>query len=225
MPDDRAGHRGRLRQRFRQTGRKGLADYELLELLLSFAIARRDVKPLAKDLIRRFGSLPAVLDAGYAELEETDGLGPQAATLLKLTRALANRYLEPSGQELRVFDSPTRVLEHVRAELGGEAKEAFMLLCLNAAGQLVHQEIISNGTVNETAVYPREVMATALKHNAGALILVHNHPSGNLKPSPQDRSLTDRLTAIGQSLGISVHDHLIVSREGAYSLRLDQLVA
>ena len=100
-----------------------------------------------------------------------------------------------------------------------------MLLCLNAAGQLVHQEIISNGTVNETAVYPREVMATALKHNAGALILVHNHPSGNLKPSPQDRSLTDRLTAIGQSLGISVHDHLIVSREGAYSLRLDQLVA
>lgn len=224
MTDDRAGHRARLRQRFCQTGRQGLADYELLELLLSFAIARRDVKPLAKDLLRRFGSLPAVLDAGSAELEAAAGLGPQAATLIQLCRALTTRYLEPTGQDLKIFDNPARILEHVRAELGGQAKEAFMVLCLNAAGQLIHQEIISRGTVSETAVYPREVMATALKHNAGALILVHNHPSGNLKPSQQDQRLTERLTDLGQSLGISVHDHLIVSREGAYSLRLNQIV-
>ena len=219
------GHRQRLKERFRRSGRTGLEDYELLELLLAYAIPRRDTKPLAKGLIARYGSFANVLDQDPATLEGTGGIGPHASTLIRLLRACMNRYLEPDASGMPVLTSPERVTRYIRSELGGEPRELFLLLCLNSAGALIHKEIIAHGTVNQATVYPREVIRTALMHNAAALILVHNHPSGSMSPSVHDEHLTQMLTDLSRELGITVHDHLIVTRQAAFSMKLGHLIA
>ncbi len=213
------GHRLRLKGRLRSSGRKAFEDYELLELLLAYAIPRRDTKPLAKTLLKKFGTFQAVLDAPYGRLEETPGIGEHASTLLGLMKACMGRYLEPSLDEAPVITGPQDVVAYLRTEIGGSSREQFMLLCLNAAGRLVHSRIMNEGTVDAAHVYPREVIREALDHNATALILVHNHPSGTLKASEQDMHLTRQLTEICSQVGISLHDHLIATRSGVYSIR------
>lgn len=215
-----AGHRLRLKDRLRKSGRKALADYELLELLLAYAVPRKDTKPLAKTLLQRFGTFQAVLDAPFERLEETPGIGGHASTLMGLMKACMGRYLEPSLDDAPLISGPEDVVAYLRAEIGGSAREQFMLLCLNAAGRLVHSRVMNEGTVDAAHVYPREVIREALDHNATALILVHNHPSGTLKASEQDMNLTSRLTEICSQVGISLHDHLIATRSGVYSIRL-----
>jgi DNA repair protein RadC len=214
------GHRKRLKERFRSSGRRALADHELLELLLAYAIPRRDTKPLAKEMLRRFGTFQATLDAEPARLEEIRGMGSHASTLVALLRACMNRYLEPAADTRALISGPGDVTAYLRAEIGGGTTERFLILCLNASGRIVHTRTMAEGTVDAAHVYPREVLKEAIGCGASALILVHNHPSGTLRASEQDLRLTRTLTDLCSQVGISLHDHLIVTRSGAYSIRL-----
>ena len=207
------GHRKRLRQRFLSAGRKALHDYELLEMLLAYAIPQRDTKPLAKNLIERFGSFHNVFDESSEELESVIGIGEYASTLLHLVKACMNQYMEPGDNPGIALSSPEAVLDYVRVVFGNKKKEFFILICLNTAGRVVHVEEMSEGTVNMAHVYPREVLKTALLKNASAVILVHNHPSGSLSPSVHDEKLTTTLSDASLHLGITVHDHIIVTRQ------------
>lgn len=216
------GHRRRLRERFTTGGRGALRDDEVLELLLGYAIPRRDTKPLAKELLSRFRTLRGVFDA---PLEELEGVSEYAGVLLRIVKECMSRGLMPDRSEAaEALDNPEAVLRYLRAEIGGEKAEHFMLLCLNPAGRLIHTEHLSKGTVDMAHVYPREVFKTALLKGASALILIHNHPSGSITPSCHDEKLTRTLTEIGQSLGVAVHDHIIVTRDQAFSIRLGRVI-
>ena len=217
-PSPNSGHRRRLRERFRRTGLIGLADHEALELLLCFGIPRRDVKPLAKELLRRFGSLAGVLEAAPEELEEVPGIGESAAVLPLLVRSLCSRYLEQKLRTLELLEQPAAVADFVRMKLGGGRKERFMVMYLDIRNQLLAYDL-TDGTVDRTPVYHREVAESALRHRASAVIVAHNHPSGFLEPSREDLALTYRLRDSLKLLGIALHDHLIVSGSGAFSLR------
>jgi len=220
-----SGHRKRLRQRFRSAGRKGLHDYELLEMLLAYAIPQRDTKPLAKDLIKRFGSFHNIFDENPDELESVTGIGEYASTLIQLAKACMNQYMEPSdGAGSKALTSPEDVLDYVRMVFGNKKKEFFILLCLNTAGKVVHVQEMSEGTVNMAHVYPREILKTALMKNASAVILVHNHPSGSLSPSSHDEKLTTTISDASLHLGITVHDHIIVTKDSAYSIKMGKVL-
>lgn len=214
-----AGHRQRLRQRFVTKGPDSLADYELLELILFRSIPRRDVKPLAKDLINRFGSLAEVIAAPVSRLTEVKGLGESAAADIKLVHAAA---MAVTGGQLRqktVLGSWKEVLEYCRAAMAFEEKEQFRLLFLDKKNQLIRDEVQQVGTVDHTPVYPREIVKRALELSSTAIILVHNHPSGDPTPSRADIDMTRTIVDIATPLGIQVHDHIIIGRDGHASLK------
>ncbi len=213
-----AGHRQRLRNRFRRTGLIGLADHEALELLLCFGIPRKDVKPLAKQLLQRYGSLAAVIDAPPDELEEFPGIGESAAVLPMLVKSLCARYLEQNLRPLDLMEHSSAVAQFVRMKIGGGPKERFMAMYLSIRNQLLAYEI-TDGTVDRTAIYHREIAESALRHRASAVIVAHNHPSGFLEPSNEDLLLSFRIRDALKVLGIALHDHLIVSGAGFFSLR------
>ncbi len=204
------GHRQRLRERFLRAGLNGLQDYEALELLLTYAIPRQDVKPLAKLLLEEFGSVEKVLDASPAELLELPGVGATAATLIVLLKQLCAKYLEQKASAVDLLDSPAKVVNFLRMKLGGGKKETFMVLFLNAQNHLIAFDSFA-GTVDRATVYSREVAERALLTRASAVIAAHNHPSGVCTPSPEDIKLTLRLKAALDSLGIKLLDHLIVT--------------
>jgi len=212
------GHRQRLRNRFLQGGAAALQDYELLELLLTFAIPYSDVKPLAKNLIAHFGSFTQVLDASPQDLMELTGLKEYSAVLIHLVKACSEYYLKEEALKRKPIHSLDALVAYCRTAMGGLKDEQFRVLFLNSQNEIMAEEIVQEGTVDQTVVYPRKVLELALKHKATALILVHNHPSGALKPSAADRELTRALVKAAKSLHITVHDHLIVSRQGYFSL-------
>ncbi len=212
------GHRQRLRARFLKGGAGALQDYELLELLLTFAIPYSDVKPLAKSLIQHFGSFTQVLDAPTETLMEVIGLGEYSATLIRLVKACAEYYLQEGVLARQKVPSLAALVDYCRTSMGGLKDEQFRVLFLNSQNEIIAEEIAQEGTVNQTVVYPRKVMELALKHKATGLILVHNHPSGNLTPSAADLELTRALVQASRTLNLTVHDHLIVSRHGYFSL-------
>ena len=218
------GHRDRLRQRFRDGGDRVLADYELLELLLFRLIPRRDTKPIAKALLARFGSLPEVLGAPAHLLTEVKGVGDSVATELKLTAAIAHRMLKGELKGRQVLASWTSVIEYCRAAMAFEAREQFRVLFLDKKNALIADEVQQTGTVDHTPVYPREVVKRALELSATALILVHNHPSGDPTPSRADIEMTRTIMEVAKPLGITVHDHIIIAREGHASMRGMQLI-
>jgi DNA repair protein RadC len=222
--DHRHGHRNRLRTRLLKAGREAFEDYELLELLLAYAIPRIDVKPIAKRLIERFGSFAAVFDQPRARLLEVDGVGVQAATLLVALRAAMTRYLEQGVEHAVTISSPEDVAEFVRAEVGANPRECLMLLCLNDRNRLVCHATVIEGTVDRAPFYPRELLKLALLSNATALLLVHNHPSGDPTPSENDHAITRRLEALADELGLRLHDHLIVTPRSALSLKTGKLL-
>lgn len=211
------GHRTRLRERFSRSGLSGFHDHEVLELLLSFAIPRRDVKPLAKDLLEKFGSLAAVLDAPQSILQETDGIGPHAAALVSIVPRLFERYQESRWSHEESFHSTQAAVAYLTARLGTERSERFCILTLNSRNGLVHVEDIQRGSVNRTAVFPRQVVEASIKHHATAVILAHNHPGGDPSPSAADQQLTRRLKRILNDLDITVHDHIIIAGPRYYS--------
>ncbi|HVY57842.1 MAG TPA: DNA repair protein RadC [Xanthobacteraceae bacterium] len=213
------GHRERLRARFLEAGSDALADYELLELVLFRAIPRRDVKPIAKALIARFGSFAEVIAAPAARLAETPGLGTSAVAELKIVQAAAARLARGEVKRRPALSSWSAVLDYCRTAMAFAEKEQFRILFLDKRNQLIADEVQQVGTVDHTPVYPREVVKRALELSATAVILVHNHPSGDPTPSHADIQMTQQIIDIAKPLGISVHDHIIVGKEGHASLK------
>ena len=213
------GHRERLRERFLRAGAKGLQDYELLELLLSYAIPRKDVKPQAKELLRRFGSLAGVMDASPEEVQEVKGIGPRAATLLRLVKEMGEVYLSERMRGVDVLSSPSRVVDFCLFRLKGEGEEKFMVIYLNVKNEVMDYEVIQEGTVDRSVVYPRRVAEKALRRRAASVIVVHNHPSGHPDPSPEDKRITRELVEALKPLEIRLLDHIIVGKRGYFSFR------
>lgn len=213
------GHRDRLRERFLLGGPDALPDYELLELILFMAIPRRDVKPLAKELILKFGNLSGVLNAPIPELEKINGLSDNTITALKAMQAAAFRMLKQDIIKKPILNSWPRLMDYCAATMAHEKKEHFRILFLNKKNELIADEIQQTGTVDHTPVYPREIMKRALEHSATALILCHNHPSGDPRPSQTDIDMTKTIIAAGEPFQIIIHDHIIVSKNGTASFR------
>ncbi|MCC6780630.1 MAG: DNA repair protein RadC [Hyphomicrobiales bacterium] len=218
------GHRQRLRERFLAAGSDALADYELIELLLFRAIPQRDVKPLAKDLIARFGSFSEVIAAPAERLREVGGLGEAAVAELKIVAAAAARLTRGAVAKRPVLSSWNSVLDYCRAAMAFAAKEHLRILFLDKRNQLIADEVQQVGTVDHTPVYPREVVKRALEVSATALILVHNHPSGDPTPSRADIEMTGAIVEAAKPFGIAVHDHVIVGKDGHASLRALKLI-
>jgi DNA repair protein RadC len=213
------GHRERLRRRFRDAGPDSLPDYELLELILFRAAPRRDTKPLAKALIARFGTFAEALNAPEELLREVPGIGEAAITELKLVRAAALRLVRGEVLERPVLTSWAQVLDYCRASMGFASKEQFRILFLDKRNQIIADEVQQTGTVDHTPVYVREVVKRALELSATAIVLVHNHPSGDPTPSRADIEMTKQIVAAAKPLGVVVHDHIIVGKQGHSSFR------
>jgi DNA repair protein RadC len=213
------GHRERLRARFRQGAGPTLPDYELLELVLFRSIPRRDVKPLAKALIARFGSFAEALAASPERLREIDGVTESVVTDLKVVEEAGRRLAKGAVSERKPLSSWSEVIEYCRAAMAFADREQFRILFLDKRNGLIADEVQGSGTVDHTPVYPREVIRRALELAATAVILVHNHPSGDPTPSTADVRMTQELAAIAKPLGVCVHDHIIVGRHGHVSLR------
>jgi DNA repair protein RadC len=218
------GHRERLRQRFRSGGSEALPDYELLELILFSAIPRRDVKPLAKSLIARFGSFAEVLSATPERLKDVAGVGEAVITELKLVQAAGLRLAKAEIRPRTLLSSWTAVLDYCRVAMAYAEREQFRILFLDKKNGIIADEIQGEGTVDHTPVYPREVIKRALELAASAIILVHNHPSGDPTPSSADIDMTRRLIEAGDKLSIKVHDHIIIGRNGHASFRTLKLM-
>ncbi len=219
-----AGHRGRLRDRFMMGGADALPDYELLELVLFRALPRRDTKDLAKRLIARFGSFAEVINAPESRLAEVKDVGQSVITELKLIRAAALRLMRGEIMQRPALSSWTQVLDYCRAAMGFETREQFRILFLDKKNQLVADEVQQEGTVDHTPVYVREVVKRALELSATAIILVHNHPSGDPMPSRADIEMTRQIVDAAKPLGVLVHDHIIVGRNGHASLKALRLM-
>jgi DNA repair protein RadC len=213
------GHRERLRERFHEAGAAALSDYELLELVLFRALPRRDVKPLAKDLIARFGSFAEVVNAPEALLAKVPGVGEATVVDIKLIAAAASRVAKGAIKTRETLSSWSAVIAYCRTAMAFADKEQFRILFLDKRNQLIADEVQQTGTVDHTPVYPREVVKRALELSATAIILVHNHPSGDPTPSNADIQMTKQIADIAGSLGISVHDHIIVGKNGHASLK------
>src|ERR1700759_3092196 len=218
------GHRERLRERFYSAGPDALSDYELLELALFPAIPRRDTKPLAKALLKKFGSFAEVIHAPEARLREVDGIKDASVNQLKLIAAAASRIARGGIKRSLALSSWNDVIDYCRSGMAFADKEQFRLLFLDKRNKLIADEIQQTGTVDHTPVYPREVIKLSLELAATALILVHNHPSGDPTPSQADIQMTKAIIAIASPLGISVHDHIIVGKGGHPSLKGMRLI-
>jgi len=213
------GHRERLRERLREVGGEAIADYELLELVLFRAIPRRDVKPLAKSLIQRFGSFAEAIAAKPERLAELEGMSAAAITEFKILEAGAKRFAKGAvGKRLQI-GSWSALIDYCRTAIAFADHEEFHVLFLDKRNGLIADERQGAGTVDHTPVYPREVVRRALELAASGLVLVHNHPSGDPSPSPADIKATLDIIAVAAPLGVTVHDHVIVARDGHASLR------
>ncbi len=218
------GHRERLRARFRQAGADALPDYELIEMVLFRAILRRDTKDLAKRLLGRFGSFAEVVNAPEARLKEVRGVGDAVITELKLIRAAALRLMRSEIASRPVLGSWSQVLDYLRVAQAFEHREEFRILFLDKKNALIADEVQGRGTVDHTPVYVREVVKRALELSSSAIILVHNHPSGDPTPSRADIDMTRMIVDAARPLGVTVHDHVIVGRSGHASFRALRLI-
>jgi DNA repair protein RadC len=218
------GHRERLRERFLNAGPDAVADYELLEMLLYRAIKRGDTKPTAKALIARFGSFAEVLGAPINLLTEVNGVGEAVATELKLIHAAAQRMTKGEVAKKTVLSSWKAILDYCHVAMAYAEREQFRILFLDKKNQLIADEVQQEGTVDHTPVYTREVMKRALELSATAIILVHNHPSGDPTPSMADVDMTKKIISAGEKLNVIIHDHIIIGRNGHTSLRSAQLI-
>jgi DNA repair protein RadC len=217
-------HRKRVREKFRKNGLEAFQDYEALELLLTFARPRQDVKEPAKELIDRFGSFKDVLDVSEEDLATVEGIGPISAIMIRFVKEAAARYLQ---QRSRTRFSPAgreALIEYCIVSMGAEPDEKFRVICLDSSFAIVGEENVAEGTVDQATVYPRKVLEIALAARATTLVFVHNHPNGNVTPSEFDKTLTRSLVLAAKTMGISVYDHIIVSKDDHFSFRENGLL-
>ena len=219
-----AGHRARLRRRLLDGGAEALADYEVLEYLLFGAQTRGDTKPVAKELLKRFGSLAGVLDASPNSLKQVKGLSEASVGALKIAALAARRMARSEVGRKPVLGSWQALLDYLAIDMANLTVERVRVLYLNTRNQLILDDHVGDGSLDEAAIHPREVIRRGLDIGAAALILVHNHPSGNPEPSRADIQITHRIAEAGRLLGIAVHDHVIVGRDGHASLKAKGLL-
>jgi DNA repair protein RadC len=217
MAKSNEGHRQRLREKFLNSGLDGFHDYEIIELLLTLGTPRTDCKQPAKDALKKWGSLKAVLEAPPKELKKIKGIGDHNVFGLKLTQDVARRYLADRIVDMDYIQSSEDVLDYLRHNLRDKSQELFMVIYLNGRNQILKMETLFEGTLNTSAVYPREVVKKALENDASALVLVHNHPSGNPSPSKDDLTITKKLKESARTIDIYIHDHLIIAGNDVYS--------
>jgi DNA repair protein RadC len=218
-PHHGEGHRERLRARFIKSGAGACEDYELLELVLFAAIPRRDVKPLAKNLIKRFGGIAGILAASVEDLKDVEGLSENSAALLKAVHALTQRMLIGDIEKKPILASWQKLIDYCHVAMAHEKREHFRVLFLNRKNQLIADEVQQVGTVDHAPVYPREIVRRALELGATALILVHNHPSGDPEPSDSDIAMTEEIIRAAKALDVLVHDHIIIAKNGHTSFK------
>ena len=221
---DYHGHRNRLRKRFLKNGLQSFPDYEAVEFLLTLAIPRGDVKPQAKEALRRFKTFRGVLDAPLEDLRQIPGLSEAPSAAIRFVKEAAARYLQQKTTQGPSLKSSQAVVDYCRASMGAEANEQFRVIFLNKRARILGEETIAKGTIDESAVYPRRIMEEALIRKATSLLLVHNHPSGEVSPSSQDKALTRMLQLAGKTLGMEIFDHLIVSKDAAFSFKQEGLL-
>ena len=217
MDNANKGHRQRLRDKFLKSGLDGFHDYEIIELLLTLGTPRSDCKQPAKDVLKKFGSLKAVLEADPKDLKIIKGIGDKNVFGLKLSQDVARRYLSDRIIDKDYAQSSNDIIEYLQHNLRDKNKELFMVIYLNGRNQIIKMDELFKGTLNTSAVYPREVVKHALNNNAAALVFVHNHPSGNPNPSQDDISITKKLKEAALAIDVSVHDHLIIAGNDVYS--------
>jgi DNA repair protein RadC len=215
--DHQKGHRERLRKKYSTCGVDGLHDYEIVELLLTYAIPQKDVKPLAKDLMNHFGNFAGIIDAPLEELIKVNGIAQNSALLFKLIKDISSEYLADKMKAQDPLTSPEAVINFARMKLMGREDEAFMVIYLNVKNFVSKFEIINEGTIDETVVYPRNIIKKTLANNATGIIIVHNHPSGICTPSESDKKLTKSLKTALDAVNIRLVDHLIVGKAGYFS--------
>jgi len=213
------GHRKRLRTRFLKAGLDGFLDYEVVELLLTLGTPQKDCKQMAKQAIKKFKGLRGVLDASPEELQQIKGIGPLNVFGLKLFQAVSERHAKEKLPTKITFTTPREIVDFLKERLGREKKEHFISLLLDSHNNLISINDISIGILNTSLVHPREVFEPAIKYLATNIIIVHNHPSGDLEPSIEDIKVTQRLSSVGETVGINVIDHLIISSDGYVSLK------
>lgn len=218
-PEDRLGHRRRLREKFEKHEEDAFLDYELLELILTYSIPRRDVKPIAKELLNRFHTFPGVMDAQPEDLAQVPGLGQNSVTLLKLIRSANVRYLARTMESLPLLDSPQLFADYARMKLGDKSNEVTLVFYLNTQNRLIRCDTPGSGSVDSVNIYPSEVARNALLCSAHSVVLCHNHPGGSFHPSRDDDAITFGICKALAPLGIILLDHVIVSRFGYYSYR------
>jgi len=218
------GHRKRLKTRFLEAGLDGFLDYEVVELLLTLGTPRGDCKQMAKEAIKKFKGLRGVLDASLEELQQVKGIGPRNSFGLKLFQAVSERYVKGKIFKKNLLTSPKAVANYLREKLGRKKKEYFVILSLNSRNNLIKISDVSVGTLNANLVHPREVFKEAIYAHAAQVILAHNHPSGDFKPSEDDLVITKRIVEAGKILGIKVVDHIIVAKNGFFSFRKEGLI-
>lgn len=221
---DPSGHRARLRKRLLHGGAEALADHELIEYLLMTAIPRRDVKPIARTLLARFGSLAGVFNADPDALAQHPGMGETTAAAIRIVAVAARRFARATAVEQPVLGNWQALLDYLTIDMAHLTVERVRVLYLDSKNRLIRDEHLTDGSIDEAAIHPREVIRRALDLGAAALILVHNHPSGNPEPSRADVQITNRIAEAGRLLGIAVHDHVIIGREGTVSLKARGLI-
>ncbi|MCI5820286.1 MAG: DNA repair protein RadC [Elusimicrobia bacterium] len=213
------GHRERIREKFAAAGLDSFLDHEILELLLTYAVPRRDTKPLAWALLKKFGTLATVFDADENQLTQVDGIGTGAARFLRLIRAVFKKYSLDEVKETVSIRTPQQVLEYCKASLAGKKEECLEIIYLSVRNTVMSTQVVASGLIDRVAVSPRKIVECALAAKASAIILVHNHPSGDATPSQEDISLTQDVIQAAALFGILVHDHIIVGKGSHYSLK------
>ena len=223
-PPHYIGHRGRLKERFLKTNPESFSDYELLELLLFQSIPRRDVKPIAKNLLQEFNDLNQLINAERERVLALEDVTDSTFLQLKILRELMNRIFHNRVEKMNVISSWSALLEYLKFNMGTLKLEQFRVLFLNKKNMLIADKVMATGTIDQTPVYPREIVKKALFYEAGAIILVHNHPSGNIKPSNSDIDLTAQIVNACNTVNVSVHDHVIIGGNDYYSFKSNMLL-
>jgi DNA repair protein RadC len=221
---DYFNHRERLKGKFIDSGLDALHDYEALELLLSFSIPRKDVKPLAKDLLRKFNSIKGVMDAELSALSKIKGVTMHTAILIKLAKEIGALYLKDKAGEKIQISCTAELLNYCKMSFGGLKDERFCIISLNSQNRVIEMDTIQEGIVNQAVVYPRKVLECSLKRKASSIILVHNHPSGHVKPSEADIRLTKLIQDTAKVMDIAVHDHIIIGENKVFSFREEGII-